>query len=74
MSLLQIRVDQKLKRAIQKKAEAYDVPASSLIKIVLARSFLENKGRATFKPGNVFSAKRDAKGKGIPLDTLLQAL
>jgi len=74
MSLLQIRVDQKLKRAIQKKAVAYDVPASSLIKIVLTRSFLESNGRTSFKPGNVFNAARDAKGKGIPLDTLLQAL
>ena len=74
MSLIQIRVDQKLKKAIQKKAAVYDVPASSLIKIVLARSFLGRNEQVPLKPGNVFNADRDAKGKGIPLDTLLQSL
>ena len=74
MSLLQIRIDQKLKKAIQKKAAVYDVPVSSLIKIVLTRSFLETTNKETFKPGNVFNATRDSKGKGISLDTLLKAL
>jgi len=73
MSLLQIQIDTKLKKAIQKKARMYDVPVSSLVKIVLARSFLlQEEDHQEF--GNVFNADRDAHGKGIPLETLINAL
>ncbi|GEM_PF-1092403 len=72
MSLLQINVDEKLKKAIQKKADQYGVPASSLVRIVLVKSFLEGKkGSAA---GNVFNAERDNNGKGIKVDELIDAL
>lgn len=74
MSLLQIHVDQKLKNAIKKKAAQYDVPASSLIKIILTQSFLIDNTSQPYKPGNVFNAQRDNKGKGISLDSLIRAL
>ncbi len=74
MSLLQIQIDEKLKRAIQKKAKSYDVPVSSLVKIVLAKSFLFEEGANDFEAGNVFNAGRDNKGKGISLDALINAL
>ena len=74
MSLLQIKIDEKLKRAIQKKAKSYDIPVSSLVKIVLTNSFFSQKNSAHFKAGNVFNADRDTHGKGIPLDTLMNAL
>jgi FKBP-type peptidyl-prolyl cis-trans isomerase 2 len=71
MSLLQIHMDTKLKNAIQKKAEKYGVPASSLVRIVLVKSFLEEE---EVKVGNVFNAKRDNNGKGIKIDELIEAL
>lgn len=74
MSLLQIQIDEKLKKAIQKKAKSYDIPVSSLIKIVLAQSFLIQKSKSHFNTGNIFNADRDAGGKGIPLDGLISAL
>lgn len=70
MSLLQINIDDKLKKAIQKKAKQYGVPTSSLVKIVLVRSFLMEDE----KPGNVFNADRDNGGKGLPIDDLIDAL
>lgn len=74
MSLLQIQIDEKLKKAIQKKAAQYDVPVSSLVKILLTDSFLGKQPSKLPKPGNVFNAQRDNKGKGIPLDSLLSSL
>jgi hypothetical protein len=74
MSLLQIQIDEKLKKAIQKKAAEYDVPVSSLVKILLTDSFLGTKESKLFKSGNVFSAERDNRGKGISLNSLIKAL
>lgn len=70
MTLLQVNIEDDLKKAIQKKAKAYGVSVSALVKIVLTRSFLMNDGKA----GNVFNAKRDNKGKGLPVDDLIDAL
>jgi hypothetical protein len=74
MALLQIHIDDKLKKAIQKKAETYDVPATSLIRIVLVRSFLEDEKGIGDKAGNVFNAERDNRGKGIKIDDLIALL
>ena len=68
MNLLQIKIDDKLKKAIQRKADSYGVPASSLIRIVLVKSFLQDKS------GNVFNANRDNNGKGIKIDHLIDSL
>ncbi|MBI5754046.1 hypothetical protein HZA40_02790 [Candidatus Peregrinibacteria bacterium] len=68
MNLLQIKVDDKLKKAIQQKANSYGVPASSLIRIVLVKNFLQDR------PGNVFNADRDNNGKGIKVDDLIDYL
>ncbi len=68
MHLLQVKIDEKLKKAIRKKAQKYGVPDSSLIRIVLTKSFLEEK------PGNVFNADRDNSGKGILIDDLISKL
>lgn len=70
MALLQFQVDKDLKSAIQKRAQRYGVPASSLIRIVLVKTFLEDDST----PGNIFNAKRDNKGKGIPLDHFIDSL
>ena len=67
MTLIQINVEDDLKKAIQKKAKQYGVPVSSLIRIVLVKSFLGREG-------NVFNADRDNKGKGIMVDDLIDAL
>lgn len=67
MTLIQINVEDDLKKAIQKKAKQYGVPVSSLIRIVLVKFFLEREG-------NVFNADRDNKGKGIMVDDLIDAL
>lgn len=72
MSLLQVKVDKKLKRAIQEKSKKYGVPASSLVRIVLMDSFL--LGRDKEDAGNIFNAYRDTDGKGIPIDDLIRAL
>ena len=69
MTLLQLKIDDKLKKAINKKAKAYGVPASSLIRIVLVKSFMEEE-----KDGNIFNADRDNRGKGIKIDDLISAL
>ena len=73
MTLLQIKVDEKLKKAIEKKADAYGVPTSTLVRIVLVRSFLD-KSSASFAAGSVFNADRDNNGKGIYIDRLIAAL
>jgi len=70
MTLLQLKIDEKLKKAIQKKADLYGVPASSLIRIVLVKSFIEQQNG----PGNVFNADRDSAGKGLKIDDLMAKL
>lgn len=78
MNLLQIKIDNNLKTAIQKKAKLYGVPASTLVRIVLVKSFLEDAGAPPDEEnpgfGNVFNAKRDNNGKGIPLEDFLSML
>lgn len=71
MTLLQLKIDDKLNTAIKEKASTYGVPASSLIRIVLIRSFLEGKKT---DEGNVFNANRDNNGKGIKIDDLISML
>ncbi len=75
MSLLQINVDENLRKAIRKKADQYGVPASTLVRIVLVKSFLDDD-RDEENPdfGNVFNAKRDNKGKGIKIEDFLSSL
>lgn len=70
MHLLQLKIDQKLKNAISQKAEKYGVPISSLIRIVLIKSFIDEE----LSPGNVFNANRDNDGKGIKIDDLISKL
>lgn len=70
MSLLQLNIDDNLKKAIKKKANLYGVPVSSLVRIVLVRSFLEEE----IEEGNIFNAKRDNEGKGIKIDELIDML
>ena len=74
MNLLQVKVDDKLKKAIDKKADSYGIPTSTLVRIVLVRSFLEDKPSQVFAEGNVFNAKRDNNGKGIKIDDLIALL
>lgn len=73
MKLLQLKIDEKLKNAIEKKSEIYGVPASSLIRIVLVKTFLEEQ-KNVFTTGNIFNASRDSNGKGIPIDDIIAAL
>jgi predicted transcriptional regulator len=71
LSLLQIQIDDKLKKAIQEKAEKYGVPSSSLIRITLVKAFLDDE---PWVEGNVFNAHRDNEGRGIPIDDLISML
>jgi hypothetical protein len=73
MALLQIEVNDKLKKAIQKKAETYGVSASAIVRIVLIKSFSEQEV-GNLKEGNIFNAERDNNGKGIAIDDLINAL
>jgi FKBP-type peptidyl-prolyl cis-trans isomerase 2 len=73
MTLLQLKIDDKLKKAIDKKADAYGVPTSSLVRIVLVKSFLEEE-KNDLAPGNIFNAPRDNKGKGLKIDDFIAAL
>lgn len=73
MSLFQINIDEKLNKAIKEKAEMYDVPATSLVRIVLVRSFMQ-EDKDEIEPGNIFNAYRDSKGKGIKIDDLIDLL
>lgn len=73
MTLLQIKINDKLKKAIDKKADSYGVPTSSLIRIVLVKTFLEEK-LDSLPAGNVFNADRDNNGKGIKIDDLIAVL
>ncbi|MFA6550563.1 MAG: hypothetical protein WCT36_04390 [Candidatus Gracilibacteria bacterium] len=72
MTLLQVKIDNDLSKAIKDKAVLYGVPASSLVKIVLVRSFLTKED--SIDEGNIFNANRDNKGKGINIDDLISAL
>lgn len=74
MALLQINIDEKLNKAIKEKAEIYDVPATSLVRIVLVKSFMKKDEDEKIKPGNIFNANRDNKGKGINIDDILDLL
>lgn len=73
MALLQVNIGEKLNKAIKEKAEMYDVPATSLIRIVLVKSFMK-EDRDEIEPGNVFNAYRDNKGEGIKIDDLIDLL
>lgn len=72
MPLLQVNIDQRLKKAISDKAASYGVPTSSLIRIILVKTFLKKQDDNT--PGNVFNAQRDNKDKGIEIDELIKML
>lgn len=71
MSLLQIQIDDKLKKAISAKAKKYGVSSSSLIRITLVKAFLDDD---PWIEGNVFNAERDNEGKGIAIDDLITML
>ena len=66
MSLLQVEVSDKLKKAIKEKATLYGITTSAMVRIVLVKTFVEK--------GNVFNADRDNNGKGMPVDDLIQKL
>lgn len=80
MNLLQIKIDNNLKTAIQKKAKLYGVPASTLVRIVLVKSFIENKKSKDITDeenpnfGNVFNSTRDNNGRGISIEDFLSSL
>lgn len=73
MNLLQIQVNDKLKKAIKKKADTYGVTASSIIRIVLVKTFLSEDYSDTLQ-GNIFNAERDNKGIGIKIDDFIARL
>ncbi len=73
MALLQVKVDNELRQAIKIKSRQYGVPASSLVRIVLVKSFLPEK-RTSLGYGNIFNADRNNKGQEIPIDKLITAL
>lgn len=66
MSLLQVEINDDLKKAIKKKAGLYGITASAMVRIVLVQSFIEE--------GNVFNADRDNDGKGVPVDEIIEKL
>ena len=70
MTLLQVQVDETLKKAISKRAKRYGVPSSSLVKIALTEAFMPED--EVF--GNVFNADRDNSGKGISGGDFLKML
>lgn len=74
MNLLQVKIDNNLKKAIDEKARTYGVPASSLIRIVLVKSFLLKTKKRSNDDNNIFDAERDNNGKGIHIDDLIAAL
>lgn len=73
MKLLQIKVNDNLKRAIDEKSERYGVSASSLVRIILVQSFLDGSQK-TWEPGNIFNADRDNYGRPIHIDDLIKKL
>lgn len=75
MTLLQVKIDDKLKKAIGKKADTYGVSVTALVRITLVKSFMpEMKPQGNFEPGNIFNADRDNNGKGIKIDDLINSL
>ena len=72
MPLLQVNIDEKLKKAIKNKSSEYGVPASSLIKIVLTKAFIDTK--TTLQKGNIFNAQRDNRGQGLKIDEITDML
>ena len=75
MSLLQLKVDPALKKAIEAKADEYGVPASSLVRIALVKTFFQqDQCPADEDHGNIFNADRDNKGRGVPIDELINTL
>lgn len=69
MKLLQVKIDKNLDTAIQSKAKKYGITASSLVRIVLVKSFMEEE-----KMGNIFNADRDNNGVGIKIEDLIAKL
>lgn len=69
MKLLQVKIDTDLDAAIQAKAKKYGITASSLVRIVLVKSFMIDP-----QMGNVFNAVRDNKGAGIKIEDLIAKL
>lgn len=75
MTLLQVKIDDKLKKAIDKKADTYGVSVTALVRITLVKSFMSEMGhQEDFGHGNIFNADRDNNGKGIKIDDLINAL
>lgn len=74
MTLLQIKIDEHLNDAIRQKAQIYGVPASTLVRIVLVKSFLGNNKKVLIKKGNIFNSDRDNQGKGLNIDDFIAAL
>lgn len=76
MALLQVQIDNRLKKALHGSARIYGVPVSSLVKIVLTRSFLLDGSKSSPEnmTGNIFNAERDNHGKGVMLDDILSRL
>ncbi len=74
MSLLQLKIDPVLKKAIQAKADEYGVPTSSMVRFALVKTFLPSVTSSKKDAGNVFNAYRDAGGVGIVIDDLIAAL
>lgn len=70
MALLQVRISNKLYKALQNASKTFDVPMTSLVKIELTKSFLL-KNQDDNALGNIFNAERDNKGKGIPTEDFL---
>lgn len=73
MTLLQVKVNDELKTAMDKKAKSYGVPTSTLVRIVLVKSFLQGDN-SEYLEGNIFNANRDNKGRGIKIDDLIESL
>ncbi len=72
MTLLQVTIGDELKEAIATKSKEYGVPATSLVRIALVKTFLP-QGESP-ENGNIFNANRDNDGKGIAIDDLIAAL
>lgn len=72
MTLLQLKVDQNLKKAIKKTADEYGVTSSAIVKMVLFKAFL-NKN-IPYDVGNIFNSERDNGGKGVALEEFISLL
>ena len=71
MTLLQLKVDSKLKQAIKDRAVEYGVTSSAIVKMVLSDTFLKKE---SISNGNIFNAKRDNNGKGMPIEEFIDLL